>query len=164
MLYVYKAIYYTLFIVMPLMLIDASWSTIILGFVIGHLFEGFTLAIIFMLAHVVEECEFPIYNEKNEVFYGWAEHQMRTTANFATGSFLANFLTGGLNFQVEHHLFPLICHTHYPKISPIVEKVASKYGVPYNNNHSYFGAVRSHVRLLKKLGTGTQDHLLNGFA
>ena len=152
LLYTYKLIYYFLFIALPIIMVDISAGQMILGFVLGHLFEGFTLAIIFMLAHVVEEVEFPMYNKDNEIQCGWHEHQMRTTANFATKSYLANFITGGLNFQVEHHLFPLICHTHYPKLSPIVEEIANKYAIPYNNNHSYWSAVKSHYRHLKQLG------------
>ena len=152
MLYVYKGIYYCLFIALPLMMVDVPVTTMLLGFLIGHLFEGFALAVIFMLAHVVEEVEFPMYNEENVIQYGWHEHQMRTTANFATGSYLVNFLTGGLNFQIEHHLFPLVCHTHYPKLSPIVKEVASKYRIPYHNTPTYLGAIRSHYRHLKKMG------------
>ena len=79
-------------------------------------------------------------------------HQLKTTANFAKHSKLVTWYVGGLNFQIEHHLFPNICHVHYKKISNIVKATAEEYGILYNDKKTYFGAVRSHYKMLKELG------------
>jgi linoleoyl-CoA desaturase len=153
-LFFFKAVYYTLFLVLPLILINAWWWQILLGFLALHFFEGITLAVIFMLAHVVEETHFPLPNEQGNMNNTWAVHQLYTTADFGRGNDLLNFVCGGLNFQVEHHLFPRVCHVHYKNISEIVKKTAEEYKLPYNDNPSFGGAIQSHIRLLKKLGRG----------
>ena len=114
--------------------------------------EGMVLGLVFQLAHVVEDTEIRHPNEENNVEEAWAVHQMRTTANFASKSKVAAFFCGGLNLQVEHHLFPKICHVHYRKISEIVKKTAVEFNLPYNENKSFFSALRSHYFFLKKLG------------
>ena len=91
-------------------------------------------------------------DENSSVENNFAIHQMQTTANFAPGSTVFAWLIGGLNYQVEHHLFPTICHIHYKNLSPIVEATAKEFGVPYNTNKTFFGALRSHGRMLYKLG------------
>jgi linoleoyl-CoA desaturase len=151
-LFFFKALYYTLFIILPLIFIKALWWQILLGFLIAHFFEGITLAVIFMLAHVVEETHFPLPNEQGNINNTWAVHQLYTTADFGRSNDLLNFVCGGLNFQVEHHLYPRICHVHYKNISEIVKTTAEEYNLPYNDNPTFTGAVKSHIRLLKKLG------------
>ena len=82
----------------------------------------------------------------------WADLQMHTTANFATKNKLVNFLSGGLNFQIEHHLFPTICHVHYPEISEIVKSTAEEFGIPYLENKTFSNAIASHFSTLKRFG------------
>jgi len=151
-LFFFKALYYTLFIVVPLIVMDITWWQFLIGFVSMHLAEGFVLGLVFQLAHVVEGISFPEPDEEGRVEESWAIHQMYTTANFSRKSAMAKFLCGGLNFQVEHHLFPNICHVHYPQISKIVEKVAKAHNVPYHENETFVGALRSHYRTLKHFG------------
>jgi len=117
-----------------------------------HLVQGLTMAIIFMLAHVVEETDFPLPDDTGNIKNTWAVHQLYTTADFGRNNALLNFLCGGLNFQVEHHLFPKICHVHYKRISEMVKETAESFNLRYNDNHSLFSALVSHVRLLKALG------------
>lgn len=152
-LFFYKALYYFMFLVLPFMVVDLPWYFILLGFILLHFVEGMTLAIVFQLAHVVEGAEFPEPNEEGKVKDSWAIHQLRTTANFARNSKLANFICGGLNFQIEHHLFPAICHIHYTKLAPIVQSTAREYGLPYNESKTFMGALMSHIRMMQKLGT-----------
>lgn len=151
-LFFYKFLYYTLFLVLPIILLNALWWQVILGFLLFHFCEGITIAIIFMLAHEVEETHFPLPDESGNIENSWAVHQLYTTANFGTDSNLLSFFCGGLNFQVEHHLYPRVCHIHYKAISGIVEKTAKEYGLPYNAGLSFGGAIMSHIRFLKKLG------------
>ncbi|MBL7810960.1 MAG: acyl-CoA desaturase [Bacteroidetes bacterium] len=151
-LFFFKAVYYTIFIVIPLVVLPITWWQFIIGFVAMHLVEGMILGVIFQLAHVVESTEFPYPNTENKIEENWAVHEMRTTANFARKNRVINFLVGGLNFQVEHHLFPQVCHVHYPKIAPIVEATAREFNVPYNDNPTFLGAIQSHYRMLKQFG------------
>ena len=151
-LFIGKAIYYTLFIVLPFIFIDAAWYHILGAFLVSHYFEGFTLAIVFMLAHVLEETHYPMPDEEGKIETNWAVHQMYTTANFGMSSELLCFFCGGLNFQIEHHLFPQINHVHFPAISKIVKQTAGEFGIPYFEHPSMLSAVKSHIRLLKKLG------------
>src|SRR5665213_526946 len=151
-LFFFKLVYYTLFLVLPMILINASWWQILLGFLLLHFCEGITMAVIFMLAHVVEETDFPLPDERGNIQNSWAVHQLYTTADFGRGNDVLNFFCGGLNFQVEHHLYPRICHVHYKAISSIVEKTAGEYNLRYNANPSFRGAILSHIRLLKRLG------------
>lgn len=152
-LFFFKALYYTIFIVLPLVYLDITWWQFLIGFLAMHLAEGLVLGLVFQLAHVVEGPTFPQPGHEGQMDDCWAVHQMNTTANFSRKSFLAKFLCGGLNFQVEHHLFPNICHVHYPQISKIVESTAKEYDIPYYENVTFAGALKSHFRTLKKLGS-----------
>jgi linoleoyl-CoA desaturase len=151
-LFFFKFVYYVLFIVIPLIVLDASWWQFLIGFILMHMAEGLVLGLVFQLAHVVEGTDFPSPDEKGNIEEAWAIHQMRTTANFARKSKLACFLCGGLNMQVEHHLFPKICHIHYPVVSEIVKRTAEEFNVPYNEQPSFFSALKSHYLILKKMG------------
>jgi linoleoyl-CoA desaturase len=151
-LFFYKALYYGLFIVLPLLVMEITWWQFLIGFLAMNFAEGLVLGLVFQLAHVVEDTEIRHPNEENNIEEAWAIHQMRTTANFASKNKLASFLCGGLNMQVEHHLFPKVCHVHYRKISEIVKKTAMEFNLPYNENKTFFSALRSHYHFLKKLG------------
>lgn len=151
-LFFYKAVYYFLFIVLPLLLLDITWWQFIIGFLALHLAQGLTMGLVFQLAHVVEGTDFPAPDAKGNMEEAWAEHQMRTTANFATGCPVAGFFLGGLNQQIEHHLFPKVCHIHYAEISKIVKQTALEFNIPYIENPTFIAAMRSHYRMLKKFG------------
>ncbi|TXK31168.1 acyl-CoA desaturase [Pontibacter qinzhouensis] len=151
-LFFFKAVYYGLFIVLPLLVLDITWWQFVIGFLWMHFVEGLVLGLVFQLAHVVEGTAFPQPNPDGNLEEAWAVHQMLTTANFSPNSKIASFFCGGLNRQIEHHLFPKICHIHYPAISGIVKKVAAEHDLPYLENPSFFSALKSHYRLLKKLG------------
>ena len=156
-LFFYKAIYYVLFIVMPLIIIDITWWQLLIGFLGMQFAQGLVLGLVFQLAHVVEGTHFPEPNLQGNVEEAWAEHQMRTTANFAGGSKIAAFLCGGLNRQVEHHLFPKVCHIHYPAIGAIVKRTAAEFNLPYIESLTFTAALKSHYRMLRKLGKETYD-------
>ena len=152
-LIVYKLIYYTTFIAIPIMVMNVPAYMVILLFVTSHVVFGFTLAIVFQMAHLVDGIDFPKPSEKGEIKNSWLEHQLYTTANFANKKILPNYLFGGLNFQIEHHLFPNICHVHYTKIAPIVKETALEFGLPYLEYKNMASVISSHIKLLKKLGT-----------
>lgn len=151
-LFFYKFTYYFLFIVVPFLTLDLAWYHILLGFLLSHFVEGFYLAVVFMLAHVVEDTHFPMPSTEGSIENTWAIHQLYTTANFSSKSRLMFYLTGGLNLQVEHHLFPNICSIHYMPLAQIVHETAHEFGLPYINYEKFGGAFVSHIRFLKEIG------------
>ena len=151
-LFIFKGIYYFLFIALPLMVMDITWWQFLIGFLVMQLSQGLVLGLVFQLAHVVEGTSFPSPDTQGNIEEAWAEHQMHTTANFAVDNKLAGFLCGGLNRQIEHHLFPKICHIHYPAIGTIVKQTAKEFGLPYIESPTFSAALVSHFKTLRKLG------------
>jgi linoleoyl-CoA desaturase len=152
-LFFYKFINYSMYIAVPIIVMPYSWGYIVAGYLMMHAVSGFYLAVIFMLAHCVEEVHFPLPDDKGIVNDDWVVHQMHTTANFSTESKLAGFLTGGLNQQIEHHLFANICSIHYLPLSKIVKETTAEYGVPYYDIPTFWQAIKSHYRFLVKMGS-----------
>ncbi len=148
----WKLFYYAWTIVIPVLILKIAWWQFLIGYVAMHLTAGTILGVVFQLAHVVEDTQHPLADGAGHMERPWAVHQMATTSNFARGSRWLSWYVGGLNFQVEHHLFPKICSIHYPAISGIVYEVAAKHGVPYHEHPSLWAAIRSHRAMLKRLG------------
>lgn len=148
----FKAANLCFFVFIPMLILSVPWWVPLLGFLLLHMVAGITSAIVFQLAHMVEGVEFVIPDKNGKLPYDWALHEMLTTSNFCTDSRFVTFWVGGLNFQIEHHLFPEICHVHYFWISDIVREVAEKYNFPYKEIPTFWGAVFSHFRTLKILG------------
>jgi len=140
-----------LYVIIPWYVLGfVSW---LVGFLIFTCVAGFVLSIVFQLAHTVEHTAFPVVNEETNRFEDeWAVHQLKTTANFATNNKLVSWFVGGLNFQIEHHLFPKISHVHYPAISKIIKQACQEYGVVYIEYPKVRYAVASHVSFLKQMG------------
>lgn len=147
-----KLIYFAIFLGLPLFVFDIPVKEVISGFLIMHFFAGVILTVIFQLAHTVEGTTHPLADETGTIENNWAIHQMNTTVNFSRNNKFISWYVGGLNFQVEHHLFPTICHIHYPKISEIVKTTAEEFGVPYLENKSFSDAVGSHINTLRRFG------------
>jgi linoleoyl-CoA desaturase len=146
-----KVVYYTYMIVIPLLVLDIPWWQFGIGFIAVHLTAGIILGVVFQLAHVVEGPEH--FKADGQVMEdSWLVHEMKTTSDFGRGNRLLCWYVGGLNFQIEHHLFPRVCSIHYPAISPIVEGVAREHGIPYHSHPTLRESIRSHVRMLKELG------------
>lgn len=147
-----KVIYIAYIFVLPLMILDVAWWQVLLGVVTMHYVAGFILAVIFQPAHVIDGTEYPLPNEEGRMENSWAIHQLHTTTNFANKNRILSWYVGGLNFQVEHHLFPNICHVHYREIASIVKETAKEFGLPYKSEPTFIGALFSHAKLLKQLG------------
>lgn len=150
----HKSWYLLLILVLPMILLPIAWWQTLLGFLLMHYIGGLILSFIFQAAHVLEETHFYTMDEQGSVENNWAIHQMHTTANFAKNSGFFSWFIGGLNYQIEHHLFPHICHIHYARISQIVKQTAAEYNVPYYEHRTFAGALRSHFKLLHELGKG----------
>ncbi|MEJ7739463.1 MAG: acyl-CoA desaturase [Chitinophagaceae bacterium] len=151
-LFFFKSINYSLFIGLPLVILDITFLQFLAGFLVMHLVQGLVLGVIFQLAHVVEGVAFPFPDDQGNIEEEWAVHQLRTTANFASKSRLVSFFCGGLNFQIEHHLFPKICHIHYPVITTIVKNTAEEFNLPHLEYPTFLSALKSHYRMLQHLG------------
>jgi len=149
-----KAIYLLLIFGLPLVFTSYTWYQIFIGFFIMHWVASIILSFIFQMAHVVEGADQPQIAEANET--NWFVHQLKTTADFARNNKLMSWYVGGLNFQIEHHLFQNICHIHYPKIAPIVQATAKEFGIPYNLKPSFTSALVSHITMLKYYGQAQQ--------
>jgi linoleoyl-CoA desaturase len=146
-----KTLYFAAFIGLPIYLGMPVWQAIV-GFLVMQAVSGWILSVVFQLAHVVPDAYFPQPDEKGFIPYSWAEHQLRTTMNFSTKNKWLSWYVGGLNFQIEHHLFTKICHVHYPAIAEIVKKTASEYGVPYYEKSTFGEALREHIAFLRSQG------------
>jgi linoleoyl-CoA desaturase len=147
-----KAVYVAYIFVIPLIFTALPWWQILTGVMIMHYIAGFLLAIIFQPAHVIDGTEFPLPDDNNALENNWAIHQLITTTNFGNNSRWFSWYVGGLNFQIEHHLFPSVCHVHYRKISSIVKQTAREFNLPYKSARTFLGALAGHARLLKQLG------------
>jgi linoleoyl-CoA desaturase len=145
-----KLINLILFFIIPIF-IFGFWKAL-LGFFVMHAVLGITLALVFQMAHAVEEAEFPEPNDKSKIENEWALHQVQTTVNFAMNNKVISWLVGGLNYQVEHHLYPKISHIHYPEISKIVKQSCKDLGITYHAFPTFWQALVSHFTYLKMVG------------
>ncbi|MGY6561711.1 MAG: fatty acid desaturase family protein [Luteibaculaceae bacterium] len=146
-----KVFFYTVFFIFPA--IYVGFVPTLVGYLVMSLAAGLMLAIVFQLAHVEEGANF--ISPDSEVFkveHNWAVHQIATTCNFATNNEIVSWVLGGLNFQVEHHLFPKISHIHYPKISRIVKNTCKEYGIQYREYETMLAAFWSHTKHLNRVG------------
>ena len=147
-----KVVYYTIFLIIPIIMLPIPvWQTVVF-FIAMHMVAGFILAIVFQPAHVMPNTAFPLPDLDGNLENDWAIHQLYTTTNFGPDNYFLNWYVGGLNFQVEHHLFPTICHVHYKKISKIVRETAQEFGLPYHTQPTFSKALALHAQMLKRLG------------
>ena len=147
-----KIIFAFMFIVLPIWLCDAPWFISILGITIMLFISGLTLGAIFQPAHVVPTSNYPMPDSSGNIDADWAVNQLYNTANFAPKARLFSWYVGGLNYQVEHHLFPNICHVHYRKLAAIVKETALEYKLPYHSYKTFAGALIEHTKMLYNLG------------
>ncbi len=150
-----KVLHGLLFLALPLAFGPQHPAVAVGGYLGLMMVGGFTLAIVFQLAHVIEGVRFPEADENGRFERSFFEHEMLTTANFGASK-ICTFITGGLDHQIEHHLFPTICHIHYPQLSPIVAACARDHGLPYLHSGTFFQALASHARILQRLGRGQE--------
>jgi linoleoyl-CoA desaturase len=151
-LVVSKILYFGVMLVLPWLITDLTWWQVLLGFLLMHLVTGTILSLIFQLAHVVEGPEQTKPDASGWVDHSLIAHQLHSTADFSRRNKILSWYVGGLNFQVIHHLFPRICHVHYPALSGIVEATTKEFNLPYNVFDSFGDAFLSHYRTLKTLG------------
>jgi len=152
-----KGIYLAWAMVLPFVLLPLPWWQVLMGLATVHVVGSVLLSVVFQLAHVVEGVEQLLPDETGTMEAPWMEHELRTTSNFAPGNALLGWYVGGLNFQIEHHLFPRVCSAHYPALSKLVQEAAARHGLPYRVKPTFRSALASHLRTLKQLSRKPVD-------
>ncbi|MFC3679534.1 fatty acid desaturase family protein [Bacterioplanoides pacificum] len=154
-----KALYLALYLLLPASVL--GWSLTLSGFLLMHAVLGFLFAVVFQLAHVVDKAEFPRPQsdeqqggQAGQMGHEWAEHQLKTTVDFATHSRWITWALGGLNFQVEHHLFPRVSHIHYPQLHQLLRQECQQRNLTLRSYPSLPAALRGHYNHLRQLGRG----------
>ena len=147
-----KVLYYVYVLVIPLLVLDISWWLIPLFIFIMHYVASLIFGATFQPGHIVPDSKFINPDKDLTIENNWMIHQMETTSNYAPKSRLFSWFIGGINFQVEHHLFPNVCHVHYKDLSKIVKATAQEFKVPYYSHKTFLGALSYHTQMLKNLG------------
>lgn len=147
----FKILYYSYVFLIPVLVFHVSIWIVLTYFLIGHFVNGLFLALIFVTGHLTEDTLYPNV-ENNVIDNNWSSHVIQTTGDYAVTMPFMQWLVGGINLHVAHHLFPRICHVHYKKISPVIKNVVHKHGMVYREIPGFWGALKSHFMLLKQLG------------
>ena len=143
--------YYGFILLIPMLTLSINFWEWLSLFFLMHFVAGFLLAIVFQTAHIMPDCKHLAYSEKLDL-NTWAVNQLLTTSNYSPNNKFFSWLIGGLNYQIEHHLFPGICHVHYGNISHIVKRVANDYNLPYHYKENFLQAIIAHGKMLYYLG------------
>ncbi|MDB4297517.1 acyl-CoA desaturase [Flavobacteriaceae bacterium] len=152
-----KIVYYLFWLVLPMLVMSISFWQWFVGFFVMHYVAGFILSVVFQLAHITDVIDVVSLEQVEDEERSWAIHQLNETANFATKNRILSYFLGGLNFQVEHHIFPRISHVHYHKISEIVKSTVKEFDLPYHEYKTVAAALKAHVNQLIILGKQPQQ-------
>lgn len=146
-----KAVFFALAFGLPVLL--HPWWIVVSVYVAASFVQGVVLGVVFQLAHCVEETEFPLPQaETGRMAVSWAAHQVQTTVDFAPRNGLLTWFVGGLNFQIEHHLFPQVCHVHYAALAPLVRQTCQAFGLRHTSQPTLRAGIASHYRWLRRMG------------
>jgi len=148
----WKLLYYSYALILPMIMLPFSWGLILLAFISMHFVTGILVSVVFQIAHIMPATDFPLPNEQGIIDDNWYGHQLATTSNFSPNSKILFWLIGGLNYQVEHHVLPDVCHVHYKNLTKIVSDTAKEFGMPYHVKKSMFHAICAHTKMLRLLG------------
>lgn len=155
----WKLVYYVYALVLPLIMLPVSAWVVVVSFICMHFITGLAIGFVFQMAHIMPSLDFPLADESGHVDNNWTVHQLLTTTNFCPNNRLLTWLVGGLNYQVEHHLLPNICHVHYHKLAPIVKQTAEEFGIPYYSKPTLAAAFNDHIKMLYALGRPDEEAL-----
>lgn len=144
-----KVMFFSRMLLIPYILLPFSFSSILLGFVLFHFTASFTVALALVSAHIGEDSVYPEPDADGNMSTSWVRHQIETTSDFATDNMLLTHLFGGFNHHVVHHLFPKICHIHYPTLTKILISTCNDFDIPYKSNPTLTRAIFSHLNFLK---------------
>ncbi|WP_035468252.1 fatty acid desaturase family protein [Algoriphagus mannitolivorans] len=148
----WKLVYFAFTLGLPILFSPFGVGEILLAFLALHFVTGLSISLVFQTAHIMPDVSFHLTDEHGMVEGERMIHQLMTTSNYAPKSRVFSWLIGGLNYQIEHHLFPDICHVHYKDISTIVKQTAAEYNLPYYSKKNFLHALKSHFKMLHYLG------------
>lgn len=149
----WKLVYFTYILGIPLLFTAFTPWVLLLAFLSMHFITGLCISIIFQTAHIMPDMAYPLPDSSGKLENERLIHQLATTCNFAPKNKIFSWLIGGLNFQIEHHLFPHISHVHYRRLAPLVKKTTEEFDIPYHSHATFFSAIKSHSLMLRKLGS-----------
>jgi len=149
-----KSIFFAYSLIVPIYYHGIIWGLILNSCLFAV--NSYVFSLLFAVNHLTDKADFPSSGD-DQIERDWAKLQVETSTNFSVGSAFALHYSGGLNYQIEHHLFPYICHMHLPKISPIVQQTCKEYGVRYYAFETYFDAIRGYYNHLKELGNPSEE-------
>lgn len=147
-----KIVYYGLTLGVPLYVLDASPWLVFGAWIFMHIIPGLTFALIFQVTHIYEGTTFPLPNDEGNIDNNYAIHVLETTADFSRKSKLGSWLMGGINIHVIHHIFPRVCHVHYPALTEILIETANEFGLEYQEHETFWEALKKHYAILKEFG------------
>ncbi len=148
----WKLSYYIYALLLPMIMVQFSWCVVLLAFISMHFVTGILVSVVFQIAHIMPVNTFPLPDEQGIMNDNWYGHQFATTCNFSPKSNFLFWFIGGLNYQIEHHVLPDVCHVHYKKLTKIVADTAQEFGMPYHVKKSLFAAISDHTKMLRMLG------------
>lgn len=145
----FKLFFLFYMIVLPKIVLDLSWLSVMIGFAI-MLFTASIFSLFVLLSpHANTENDFPLPDSENRMPHSWMMHMMRTTNDVTHNNFFTRFFMGCFNYHVAHHLFPNVNHVYYPEVTARLKAVALQYDLPYRE-YSLLTSLKNHYRLLKK--------------
>lgn len=156
----FKLFYISYILVIPLTVSQLDAGMIFLAFLLMNFCASLLITLALIPSHVAEDSHFPLPDERGVMQHSWSHHQLLTIIDFATNNWFLNFLFGGFNHHVAHHLFPRICHVHYIHVTPVIKQTAAEFGLAYKHEDSFLHAYISHFRLLKNNGMAAAKHIL----
>lgn len=150
-LFISKIFYYSVTLVLPLILLSAPWYWIVIGWINLHILPSLCFALLFQVTHVYKGTHYPLPDKDGNIENNYFIHVLETTADFSRENRFTAWLTGGINIHIVHHLFPKINHAHYIPLTRIIKQTAEEYGIQYQENKNFLKALRLHMEMLKML-------------
>lgn len=154
-----KAVYITYILVLPILFTHQSWYIVLTGFLLMHLSQSLFLLFTFFMTHHVETTQYPTTDESGYIKTSWLMNQIKSSNDMHPFSETANFILGGFNNHIAHHLFPHYHHIHYPKLNRILYEILTTNNIKPNQT-TYFGGIISHLKLLKRMSYDGQKNAL----
>ncbi|RYD82866.1 MAG: hypothetical protein EOP53_02460 [Sphingobacteriales bacterium] len=143
-----KAVYFTYLLLLPLLFSPQEWYVVLGSFLLMHLLQSLFLLFTFFMTHHVEATFYPTTDDDGFITTSWLMNQIKSSNDFYPFSQFANFIFGGFNNHIAHHLFPHIHHIHYPKLNRILYKILQEHNITPNQTGFITGAL-SHLKLLQ---------------
>lgn len=145
-----KSFYLFYILVLPIVYTFHQWYIVLSGFLFMHLSLSLFLLFTFFMTHHVENTIYPATDEHDNIKTSWMMNQVKSSNDMHPFNKIANFIFGGFNNHIAHHLFPNIHHIYYPRLNILLYKILNENGIQPNQT-TYWGGIISHLRMLKRM-------------